>query len=542
MSSSTERPALFVLSVVHRNALSSALSRADWRVAASRDFHDAAARFAQSGASAALIDLRDESVAGLKAIEAIAPHGRVLAIVPGRDVRSIAAAIDAGATQYLTSPFADAELAQAVRLIGELPRTLAPLAGHGERPVLEGAKAQDSIERRLAKGPVSALLVAATRFESVNAAFGRDVGDELLGSVAQRIATTVREFDPEAPVARLSGAEFAVLVAPGTGVALADEICARINRPFMAGGHIVAIGCRIGVVESAEGEEVVALMRRTSAALADARASDGISVRAMPAEDDATTLLGATLEADLRGALNSDQIETLFQPQIGISSGKVIGVEALARWRHPTQGELGAATLFAVAERSDYLFELSAHVQRHALDAAMRWPESLSGLRVSINVTASDIAHPHFVENFLTMVGHTGFPLSRLTVEVTESGLIDDLATASAVLAALRARGIRIVIDDFGTGYSSLAYLKALPLDYLKIDKQLAQDIAGSMRDRVVVRGVIDMARSLGLAVVAEGVETEEQLALLAAEGCNYYQGFLFAEPLSSAALANRIG
>jgi EAL domain-containing protein (putative c-di-GMP-specific phosphodiesterase class I) len=139
---------------------------------------------------------------------------------------------------------------------------------------------------------------------------------------------------------------------------------------------------------------------------------------------------------------------------------------------------------------------------------------------------------------FLDRVDSSGFPRTRLTVEITESGLIDDLAAAAGLLATLRGAGCRVAIDDFGTGYSSLAYLKALPLDYLKIDKRLAQDIAGTARDRVVVRGVIEMARSLGLAVIAEGVETPEQLDLLAKEGCNYYQGFLCAEALSSEALA----
>jgi EAL domain-containing protein (putative c-di-GMP-specific phosphodiesterase class I) len=135
-------------------------------------------------------------------------------------------------------------------------------------------------------------------------------------------------------------------------------------------------------------------------------------------------------------------------------------------------------------------------------------------------------------------VDESGFERSRLTVEVTESGLIEDLNAAAALLANLRAGGLRVAIDDFGTGYSSLAYLKALPLDYLKIDRRLSQDITGSARDRIVVRGVIEMARSLGLAVIAEGVETEEQLTLLAREGCNYYQGYLCSPPVSESALA----
>jgi EAL domain-containing protein (putative c-di-GMP-specific phosphodiesterase class I) len=219
----------------------------------------------------------------------------------------------------------------------------------------------------------------------------------------------------------------------------------------------------------------------------------------------------------------------------------MIGVEALARWYHPTHGDIGATTLFAVASRSDYMGKLSNYIQRRALEKAAAWPEALGKLRLSINLTAGDIATRDCAAIFLALIDATGFSRDRMTVEITESGLIDNLSGAAAVFADLRAGGVRVAIDDFGTGYSSLAWLKALPLDYLKIDKGLAQDIAGTTRDRIVVRGVIDMARSLGLAVIAEGVETDEQLSLLAADGCNYYQGFLFAEALTAEGLLTHI-
>jgi EAL domain-containing protein (putative c-di-GMP-specific phosphodiesterase class I) len=247
------------------------------------------------------------------------------------------------------------------------------------------------------------------------------------------------------------------------------------------------------------------------------------------------------LEIDLRRALDQDEIEILFQPQVAVTSGEIVGVEALARWRHPILGELGAGPLFHAAERSDYLVQLSDHVQKKAVAAAAAWPEALSGLRLAVNVTAADIVRPGFAAQFLAMVGESGFDPRRLTVEVTESGLIDDLGAAATLLARLREDGLRVAIDDFGTGYSSLAYLKALPLDYLKIDRRLSEDITGSPRDRIVVRGVIDMARSLGLAVIAEGVETEEQLGLLAQEGCNFYQGFLCSPPVDIAELTGLV-
>ncbi len=386
------------------------------------------------------------------------------------------------------------------------------------------------------------LLIAITRFEMINSAFGRETGDGLLQNVARQIDRLVSDIGDEAVmVARTAGAEYIVGLGGHSADqvrSLAERIADQIDRPTLSGAHLVTLSSRIAIVERAEGDgDSARILRRASAAIAEAKSSDMGRIRFVTTADQNVVDHHQSLQADLRNALDRDEIELLFQPQVAVPSGKIIGVEALARWRHPVHGELGAVTLFAVAEQSDYLLALSAHVQKRAAEQAAAWPTSLRDLRLSINVTAADIAKSGFAEGFLAMIDASGFPRSRLTVEITESGLIEDLAMAADLLAALRAGGCRVAIDDFGTGYSSLAYLKALPLDYLKIDKKLAQDIAGTARDRIVVRGVIDMARSLGLAVIAEGVETEEQLALLAREGCNYYQGFLCAEPLDVAAL-----
>jgi FOG: EAL domain len=269
-------------------------------------------------------------------------------------------------------------------------------------------------------------------------------------------------------------------------------------------------------------------------ALADAKAEDIAGPYLLDASGHAASEIANRLEIDLRSALENDEIEILFQPQLSITTGAVIGVEALARWQHPMLGELGAAPLFAAAERSDFLVQLSRHIQRKALKIAAENSKTFRWLRLAVNVTAADIGEPGFVEDFLRMVDSNGFDRKRVTVEVTEGGLIEDLATAATMLSALRGAGLQVAIDDFGTGYSSLAYLKALPLDYLKIDSQLSHDITGSARGRVVVTSVIEMARSLGLSVVAEGVEDEEQLAMLAEAGCNAYQGFIFSPPISA--------
>ena len=321
---------------------------------------------------------------------------------------------------------------------------------------------------------------------------------------------------------------------------LAGELIEAIGRPFMSGDHVIALGSRAGGAASTAGDDAAGQLRRASAALVDAKEADTGAIRVHKGEGDDGGL-GGRLEIDLRRALDQDEIEIVFQPQVAVATGEIVGVEALARWRHPVFGELGAVTLFNAAERSDYLVQLSDHVQKKAIAVAAAWPDALSRLRLAVNITAADIVRPGFAEQFIALVRNSGFSPARLTVEVTESGLIEDLGAAATLLAGLREGGLRVAIDDFGTGYSSLAYLKALPLDYLKIDKRLCEDITGSPRDRVVVRGVIDMARSLGIDVIAEGVETEEQLGLLAQEGCILYQGFLCSRPIGAAALAELV-
>ncbi len=245
--------------------------------------------------------------------------------------------------------------------------------------------------------------------------------------------------------------------------------------------------------------------------------------------------------ADLQAAIANDDVKIVFQPQVDMASGAIAGVEALARWRHPELGELGPHKLFDIARRSDTIAALSHHIQDRALQIAAKWPASLGSLRLSVNVTSEDLALPSFAAGMRERLERTHFPADRLTLEITETGLIADLDRAARVLATLRDAGIRIAIDDFGTGYSSLAYLKALPLDYLKIDREFAHDVTGSAKARAIVNGVIGIARAIGLEVIAEGVENEEQRALLAAQGCALYQGYLFSRALSSSALVARV-
>ncbi|QGP81330.1 putative bifunctional diguanylate cyclase/phosphodiesterase [Sphingobium sp. CAP-1] len=405
--------------------------------------------------------------------------------------------------------------------------------------------ALDWLDRRTGL-PTTVLLLSISQFDRMNAAYGQVVGDALLGRIARRVERMVDDVAPGAMVARIAGTEFLIGLtgeAAGSDRAtfLARQLIGAIGQPFSAGDHLIRLTARCGIAQARAQDDATGLLRRAGTALSDARQGGGEGIRILSAEKHSRQVDGDRLETDLRLALDRGEIGIVFQPQYPVDVDRISGVEALARWNHPHYGPLGAGILFATAERSDYMLPLSAHIQAEALRQAAAWPGALSALRLSINVTAADIAQPGFMKNLLGLVDDSGFPRSRLTVEITESELIEDVAAAGALLTALRAEGLAVAIDDFGTGYSSLAYLKSLPLDYLKIDSGLAQDIAGTARDRIIVRGVIHMAKSLGLKVIAEGVETEEQLDLLAREGCDYYQGFLRSAGVSSADLINLV-
>ena len=449
-----------------------------------------------------------------------------------------------GARHLLKSPFVPSELAAVLLAVA------GPVVADRrrfQRDTMTGlplaADLRSWLSEHADRGPLSLCLINIKRFDAVNTTLGRDAGDALLKACARRIEPIVSELrECERIIARLPGAEFAVGLSGSITherlYILAEALADALSRPLPSPDGPMALGAHLVVVDAPQGGKAGAgLLRRASRLLGDMRESDDGPVMLAIGEAGEAERLSQSLHADLRAALAKGEIDILFQPQVGVNSGIIEGVEALARWRHPVRGEIGAATLFAVADQSNYLLELSAHIQRQALKLAAAWPASLSHLRMSLNVTASDLGRPRFLKTLQSLIEESGFPRDRLTLELTESALMQDVPAMSKLLAQLRSFGVRIAIDDFGTGYSSLAWLKNLPADYLKLDQGLSADILGSDRDAVVLRGVIGMARSLGLTVIAEGVESQGQLALLAQEGCALYQGYLFAPALDVAGL-----
>jgi len=498
--------------------LADAVSAAGWRIAADE-------------ALVRIVDARRAPLDPVEGDAALAGRTALLAVVT--DAAAGDAAYAAGATHIAID---EAGLARALRFAGRYARRL---RGIGRtRRADDNALVPESAVRRFLEtdDPRSVAIVALTRFEVVNSAFGRATGDALLAAVQERIETVLAEGARGAALERGDGAHFTLALATDRMGIVAAAIEAALARQFEVEGSAINLGARIGVAHRGAGEPAVLLLRRADEALAKARASDSATIHVAEAPHDAFRLA-----ADLHRAIDRGEIDVLFQPQVAMATGAIVGVEALARWEHPELGGLGADALFAAADRADLGIALSDHIQALALRRVAAWPVALAALRIAINVTAADIARADFAGQLLARIAASGVARARVTVEITETGLIGDLEAAAALLATVRGAGCRVAIDDFGTGYSSLAYLAALPLDYLKIDRRLTQDIDGSERDRIVVRGVIAMARSLGLETIAEGVETEAQRALLAAEGCTYYQGFLCAEPLDDAALAARV-
>lgn len=540
-----------VYSQSRRDEILSAVTRLGWRASGSRRVSGLPGRIIGSGADVLLIDGTGADAG--EVIESISPklgrHGvAIAAIYPcGSDVSLNL--VNAGATHLLAEPFGAAELqavlisakryaARAMATSGVLPTANADsLTG-----LAHSAELRRWLERNGQAENVWLLIVNISRFDAINDALGANAADAVLRAVGHRLEPLVTESGLNCITARMAGAEFGVALAgdvsPERLLLLAEAIVESVGRPVAADGQTVRLGCHIGIaVAEAGAKDRGSIVRRAAKAVLDARSENTGPIRLVTAGDTKVAGRIAALQADLRNALVKGEIEILFQPQFAIASGRIEGVEALARWQHPKYGLIGAKTLFTVAEQSDYLVELSAHIQRRALELAAAWPQSLSRLRLSVNVTARDIKHPGFAHRFLTRVDSCGFARKRLTIEVTETGLMEDLEASAKVLAKFRSAGCRVAIDDFGTGYSSLAYLKALPADYLKLDHGLSAEITGTERDSVVVRGAIDMAHSLGLSVIAEGVESESQLGMLARAGCSHFQGFLRAGPLDVAAL-----
>ena len=385
----------------------------------------------------------------------------------------------------------------------------------------------------LSGGPFAVLLVDLDRFKEINDALGHDAGDIVLEDVAQRMRREIRREDT---LARLGGDEFAVLLPKLESRELATEVGKRIleslERPFTVRGFSVQIEASIGVALAPEhGDGIKELIQRADVAMYEGkRGRTGIEVYSP--ERDPYTPERIQLLGELRGAIDLDQLELHFQPQLSLVSGRVTGAEALLRWRHPTRGLLPPAEFIPLAERTASIRNVTLWVANAALKECERWRDLGLDLSVAVNLAGpnvNDLSLPDAIGRLLEL---RELPAELLELELSESTVMTDSERALDVLDRFSDMGVRLSLDDFGTGHSSLGYLRRLPLDRVKIDRSFVIGMTEHDEDAEIVRWTIDLARSLRLEAVAEGVETAEVLDTLAELGCPSAQGYHIARPL----------
>ncbi len=398
------------------------------------------------------------------------------------------------------------------------------------------------------------LLIDLDNFKQLNDTMGHEAGDLLLMEVANRLKSGIRQTDT---AARLGGDEFVVILEDleeGTaGITQAEQVAQhiqqRLNRPYLL--EITAenrqynyqCSCSIGIALfhdcSASGEE---LLRRADTAMYQAKSAGRNCLRFFDPAMQALVAARATLESDMRAALDLQQFILHYQPQIG-ADGRITGAEALLRWQHPLRGMVSPADFIPLAEETGLIIPLGLWVLETACVQLAQWARqpATAALTLAVNVSARQFHLPGFVQTLEGLLERTGAPGNRLKLELTESLLLDHSDAIIQRMQHLQALGIGFSLDDFGTGYSSLVYLKRLPLDQLKIDRSFVRDILSDPNDAVIARTIVALGDSLGLDVIAEGVETEAQRELLVQIGCHRYQGFLFGRPVPLAQFESQL-
>jgi diguanylate cyclase (GGDEF)-like protein/PAS domain S-box-containing protein len=401
----------------------------------------------------------------------------------------------------------------------------------------------DRLTQALAQGrrhrdPLAVLFLDLDQFKVVNDTLGHAAGDRLLIEIASRLQQAVRGSDT---VARVGGDEFTFLLPgierPEDAARTAQKILDAVSRPLEIDGHPLYVTTSIGIsLFPADGEEAEALL--SSADIAMYRAKDlgrngyQLSSPAMNAK----SLARLTLERDLRSAIERGELALVYQPQAGVVSGRTMGVEALLRWNHPQRGVILPGEFIAIAEETRLILPLGEWVLRTACEQARRWQAGGgSRLRVAVNLSALQFRQRDLAGTVQATLSETGIDPDSLELEITESAAMLDAELTIEVLSELREMGVRISIDDFGTGHASLAYLKQFPIDTLKIDRSFVADMEASREGLAIITAITGLAHGLGLGVIAEGVESDSQLRLLAACGCDEYQGFLLSQPLAPA-------
>lgn len=420
-----------------------------------------------------------------------------------------------------------------------------------EHDVLTGLPNRNLLQDRLAQAIKKAsrdgsvlgvIFVDIDKFKTINDTLGHDAGDVLLKTIASRMQSSIRETDT---VARLSGDEFIVLL---DGCKDISDIFVAIKKlvnafqsPLTLANESFKVTMSMGVsVYPHDGESVVGLLKNADIAMYKAKLEGRNRYKFFDQAMNQETNEHLEVEKSLNKALADEEFELYYQPQINLQTDKIVGVEALIRWNHPTKGVLSPAHFIHIAEESELIIEIGDWVTKAAMKQITLWQEAgLEPGKIAINFAGKQLESPRLITTFITLLKETGCKASWVELEIVERFIMKDTTKSVALLNRLRELGVDISIDDFGTGHSSLAYLKKLPITKLKIDQSFVQNLEESKEDRAIARTIIELGRGLGLKVLAEGVESEAQKDFIYANGCELMQGYLFSKPLRAEQMEN---
>ena len=476
----------------------------------------------------------------------------VLMITALEDNSSVERAFAAGASDYIPKPIHYAVLSQRVRRIIEANRAEKRIRHLAYNDLLTGLPNRtlffdllgQSVEQARNKDALLAVLfMDLDRFKYVNDNLGHDVGDRLLIAVAQRVRRAVRSIDM---VARLGGDEFTVVLSeidgPAPAAAAAQSICRVLAAPFQIDGHDIFVTSSVGIaMYPHDGTDVPSLVKHADSAMYRAKKTN-TGFQFYEASMEQTISEHVRLESDLRRALEHQELEVYYQPQARLDTQQIVGMEALVRWKHATRGMVSPVEFIPLAEETGLINPLGEFVLRTACAQLRVWlDQGLPPMRVAVNLSVRQLLQKNFADTVESVLRDTDLPAGLLELEITESTLMEHAQDTLQALHRLRQLGVRLSIDDFGTGYSSLSYLKRFPVDIIKIDRSFVRDVPQDADDAAIIAGIIALAHSLRLEVVAEGVETEAQLTFLRAQHCDLLQGYYLSQAVPAAQFADLI-
>jgi diguanylate cyclase (GGDEF)-like protein len=381
------------------------------------------------------------------------------------------------------------------------------------------------------KEKVTLALIDLDGFKGINDNYGHNVGDRLIKLIAELL---VQKCGKDAVIARLGGDEFAVMVLGAFSIGLVErisqEFLSELSKPFRIDERTVLVGASIGIASCSMGEiDAGELLRRADVAMYAAKEAGKMRMTWFDDQLDQKQAAAHTIEMELRAAIETEDFELLYQPVVSIQDRTIIGVEALLRWNSPTRGAVTPNEFIPVAEATGLIDRIGMIVLRRACRDGMAWPE----VSVSVNVSAAQLRNPEFSKELKKVLLDTGFPPERLELEITETYLVLDPATARKVLSEVQALGVTVSLDDFGTGYASIGFLRQFHFKKMKIDRSLVTDAAQSEAARTVLQASVAVARALNMCVAAEGVETDAQADMMRVAGCDQLQGWLFSRAVS---------